>query len=93
MSALKHLEEDFGAKNLLLEGGAYINGSFFSMALVDELSLIVYPGIDGWHSNASVIGCHEGAIDGIQRRNKLELIGCEQLGAGYVWLRYRVHHA
>ena len=91
ISALRHLENDFGVKNLLLEGGAYMNGSFFSMGLVDELSLIVYPGIDGWHSNPGVIGCHEGAIDGIQRRNKLELVDCEKLGAGYVWLHYLVH--
>ncbi len=91
--ALRHLEQDFGAKHLLLEGGGTINGSFLSMSLVDELSLIVYPGLDGWFDSPSVIGCREGSIDGIQRRNRLELAGCEKLAAGHVWLRYIVHHS
>jgi riboflavin biosynthesis pyrimidine reductase len=45
--ALEALGEAFGLKTLLLEGGARINGSFLKEGLIDEISLLVYPGIDG----------------------------------------------
>ena len=38
--------DSFGLKTLLLEGGR-INWSFFKEGLIDEISLLVYPGIDG----------------------------------------------
>ena len=38
---------ELGIRRLLLEGGAEINGSFFAAGLVDELSLLVAPALDG----------------------------------------------
>lgn len=89
-SALKHLQEDFKAKHLLLEGGGLTNGSLIQMGLVDELSLIVYPGLDGNYDHPSVIGV-KGAECCALANNKLELIDCETVGDGYVWLRYKLH--
>lgn len=45
--ALDILSETFGVKRLLLEGGGGINGSFLSAGLIDEISLLVVPLIDG----------------------------------------------
>ncbi len=90
LSALKHLENDFGAKSLLLEGGAIINGGFFKFSLVDELSLIIYPGIDGKDEHPSFIECQCGE-EVPMANNRLELKSCETVGSGYVWLRYAVH--
>jgi len=45
--ALEELGKAFGLKTLLLEGGGRINGSFLKAGLIDEISLLVYPGIDG----------------------------------------------
>jgi riboflavin biosynthesis pyrimidine reductase len=45
--ALETLGESFGLKTLLLEGGGRINGAFLKEGLIDEVSLLVYPGIDG----------------------------------------------
>jgi len=56
-SALKHLEQDFNVKHMLLEGGAITCGNFLQMGLVDELSMIVYPGLDGESGHPSVIEC------------------------------------
>lgn len=41
---LKHL---FGIDRLMLEGGGFLNGSLLNEGLVDELSLIVVPMVDG----------------------------------------------
>ena len=88
-SAIKHLEQDFNAKSMLIEGGAITCGNFLQMGLVDELSLIVYPGLDGAEDHPSVIECR-GVVDPL-KKDRLELIDCETVGSGYVWLRYRVH--
>lgn len=90
-SALKHLEEDFGAKNMLLEGGAIINGNLLKMGLVDELSLIIYPGIDGKSDHPSIIECQCGEESPMEA-SKLELKSCETVGSGFVWIRYAIHH-
>ncbi len=90
-SALKHLENDFGIKSLLLEGGAMTNGALLKLGLVDELSLIIYPGIDGKTEHPSIIECHCGEETPMDK-NKLELKSCETVGSGYVWLRYVIHH-
>ncbi|MFV0483530.1 MAG: dihydrofolate reductase family protein [Bacteroidales bacterium] len=45
--AMDVLGEKFGFKKILLEGGGYINGEFLNAELIDELSIIMYPGIDG----------------------------------------------
>ena len=37
----------FGVKAVSLQGGGIINGAFLQSGLLDELSLVVYPGIDG----------------------------------------------
>jgi riboflavin biosynthesis pyrimidine reductase len=47
--AVSQLGEHFGIRTLLLEGGGHINGAFLQADLVDELSLLVVPGIDGRH--------------------------------------------
>ena len=59
------------------------------MGSVDELSMIVYPGLDG-ESGLSflVIEC-QGVVEPL-KKNRLELIHCETVGSGYVWLRYNI---
>jgi riboflavin biosynthesis pyrimidine reductase len=45
--AVDLLGEHFGIRTLLLEGGGHINGAFLEAGLVDEVSLLLVPGIDG----------------------------------------------
>ena len=45
--ALEILNQELGVKRVLLEGGGIVNGSFLRAGLVDEISLIVWPVIDG----------------------------------------------
>ena len=46
---MNRLGEHFGIRVLLLEGGGHINGAFLQADLVDEVSLLIVPGIDGRH--------------------------------------------
>jgi 2,5-diamino-6-(ribosylamino)-4(3H)-pyrimidinone 5'-phosphate reductase len=85
--AMDQLGEHFGIRTLLLEGGGHINGGFLAADLVDELSLLIVPGIDGRHDIPAV-------FDGVSpARNKavpLELKSVEQRHGGMLWIRYDV---
>ena len=88
--ALEKLGETFGLKTLLLEGGGRINGAFLKEGLIDEISLLVYPGIDGL-ARVSAIFEYVGSEDEQPAAGQsLRHIGTETLEGGTVWLRYLV---
>ena len=84
---LNQLGEHFGIRTLLLEGGGHINGAFLEADLVDEVSLLVVPGIDGRHDIPAV-------FDGVSPSRKtavpLRLKSVEQRGSDALWIRYEV---
>ena len=84
---LEVLSRDFGIRRLLLEGGAGINGSFFAAGLVDELSLLVAPALDGRFGHQDFVAFGEAGLAG---RIELALKSCETAGHGLVHLRYAV---
>jgi len=84
---LEVLARELGIRRLLLEGGAGINGSFFAAGLVDELSLLVAPAIDGRAGNQGFVEFGESGLAG---RMQLALKSCEALEHGLVHLRYAV---
>ena len=53
--ALTKLKNDFGIDTLVLSGGAVINGAFLKQNVVDGLSLVVAPYIDGNPKNKCFI--------------------------------------
>jgi riboflavin biosynthesis pyrimidine reductase len=87
IKAVNQLGERFGIRTLLLEGGGHINGAFLQAGLVDEVSLLLVPGIDGRHDIPAV-------FDGISpSRNTavpLKLKSIEQRGRDALWIRYEV---
>lgn len=48
--ALQKLKADFEIDNLILCGGATINGAFHEAGLIDEISLVMAPYIEGSHA-------------------------------------------
>ncbi len=87
--AMEVLYRDFGVKRLALLGGGTINGAFLKAELVDELSLILAPGIDGRSGQPAVF---DGMTDSPRFfPTELELTHAEPLPNGCVWLRYRVN--
>ena len=85
VQAVNLLGEHFGIRTLLLEGGGHINGAFLEAGLVDELSLLIAPGVDGRHDIPAV-------FDGISpERGKafpLRLKSVERRESDTLWLRY-----
>ena len=88
--ALQQLGSDFGVRLLLLEGGGRTNGAFLKAGLIDEISIIVYPGIDGLAGISSIFeyAGDPGELPAAGR--SLRLIAAETLEGGAVWLRYGV---
>ena len=85
------LKQDFDIDTLMVEGGGIINGTFLKAGLIDEISLVVYPGIDGLSSVPSIFEA-TGEDDSFPAQGQsLELLSMEGLLHGMVWLRYKVH--
>lgn len=88
--ALDILGQELPIKRLLLEGGGNINGAFLKAGLVDELSLLIMPAVDGL-DGVPTIFTYPGAKDATPQGVRLELMSVEQRAFGVVWLRYRFH--
>ena len=89
--ALDSIEKLFNVKTLLLEGGGIINGTFLEAGLIDELSVLIYPGLDGVYGSASIFG-YQGQNQAPAEHTHLELIAAQTLSAGMVHLHYRVQN-
>ena len=85
--AVSRLGEHFGIRTLLLEGGGHINGAFLQADLVDEVSLLVVPGIDGRHDIPAVF---DGVSPSRNTAVPLRLKSVEQRGGDALWIRYEV---
>lgn len=85
--AMNILADDFGVKRLAVTGGGHINGAFLAAGLIDEVSVMIGPGIDGRKGMASV-------FDGINELDRpatlLTLESVERVSESTVWLRYKV---
>lgn len=90
--ALETLRVEFGIEKILLEGGGYLNGTFLKDRLIDELSLLIYPGIDGLAGMATIFD-YVGETDSElpAKGQTMELLSSEVLSDGIVWLRYQFH--
>lgn len=76
----------FGVERLAVVGGGHVCGAFLSAGLVNEISVMVAPGVDGRSGMATV-------FDGISNPQappvRLKLLSVERVGRGTVWLRYQ----
>ena len=88
VKAVEQLREHFGIRTLLLEGGGHINGGFLQAGLVDEVSLLLLPGIDGRHQIPAV-------FDGVSHTKHaavpLKLKSMEKREGDALWIRYEVN--
>lgn len=86
---LDKLARLFPIQTILLEGGGHLNGSLLKAGLVDELSLLHVPTIDGAAASAAVF--EQGDAPGPAPR--LRLLAVQQRPHDVVWLRYAVEKA
>lgn len=85
--AMEVLREQFAVERLAVLGGGHINGGFLEAGLIDEVSLLLAPGIDGRSGQTAL-------FDGIEDKNRqpvsLKLASVEPLGNGTIWIRYKI---
>ena len=87
--ALEKLGRLFPIDTVLLEGGGHLNGSLLKAGLVDELSLLLYPVVDGAGTSAAIF--EQGPAPGPAAPGKL--LSVEQRADGILWLRYEMTRA
>ena len=93
LHALEAIGEGFQVERLCLQGGGTINGAFLKVGLIDEISLLVYPGIDGLSGIPSIFE-YKGASGEVPAAGRaLRHVLTETLDGGTVWLRYLVEAA
>jgi riboflavin biosynthesis pyrimidine reductase len=91
--AMDVLGDTFGIGTLLLEGGGTINGAFMKAGLIDEISVLIYPGIDGLAGAPSTFEYSGQTDDRPAAGRSLRHIATETLDGGLVWLHYRVEES
>ena len=87
--AVEILQSEFGVDRLAVVGGGKINGGFLQAGLIDELSLMIGPGIDGRDNQPAL-------FDGIPDKKdfmpvQLDFKEVYTFPNGVVWLRYNVN--
>lgn len=83
--AMEILRAEFGIERLSVTGGGNINAAFLKESLLDEVSMMWCPGIDGR-------GGMTAAFDGLPKDFppiKLKLMSVEKLGES-IWARYKL---
>lgn len=80
------LADELGLKRLIIEGGPTVSGSFINAGLVDEVSMLILPLVDGR-------GEHPASFEMPKETWKsptyLTLSSAEVQDGGGVWLRYK----
>jgi 2,5-diamino-6-(ribosylamino)-4(3H)-pyrimidinone 5'-phosphate reductase len=88
MKVMEKLSNLFFIKRLLLEGGGVVNGSVLDAGLVDEVSILQYPVIDGTFGTPSIFDIKKERPK--PPAGKFALASVEKLSHDIVWLRYKV---
>jgi riboflavin biosynthesis pyrimidine reductase len=91
--AMDALGETFGVETLLLEGGAGINGAFLKAGLIDEISVLIQPAVDGLAGVQSIFEYRGGPDERPGAGQALRHMSTETLEDGMVWLRYAIEPA
>jgi riboflavin biosynthesis pyrimidine reductase len=89
---LEILNRELGVKRLLLEGGGGANGAFLRAGLVDELSLVLCPAVDGAKGAPSVFDSQEPLTGPTAPVEAMTLESSTVIDGGAVWLRYRIRN-
>lgn len=86
--AMDILGKEFGVQRLAVVGGGKINGGFLYAGVVDEISIVIGPGVDGRTGQPSL-------FDGMQKSGTpvaLNLQSVKSYDDGAIWLRYKVRN-
>ena len=90
--ALEILHRELGIKRLLLEGGGITNGAFLRAGLIDEISLAIFPAVDGTKGAPSIFDSYNDEAGTPAPIRAMALEHSELLEEGILWLRYRLQN-
>ncbi|WP_283587810.1 RibD family protein [Limosilactobacillus viscerum] len=82
--ALEILGDKFGVQRVAVVGGGKINGGFLDAGLVDEVSVVIGPGVDGRTGQPSLFDGRPNS----RRVLPLKLKDVQSYDDGTIWLRY-----
>lgn len=89
--AVEILAEHFGVKRMAVVGGGKLNGGFLDAGLLDEISVMTAPGIDGRSGQPALF---DGRADGDAFLPlRLTYQSCRVLDNGVIWTRYTLPDA
>lgn len=86
--AVEILKREFGVERMSVVGGGNVNAGFLAAGLLDEVSILLAPGIDGRKGMAA-------AFDGLPVETEpflLKLENVKKYEDGALWLRYTVNN-
>ncbi len=90
---LDSLNREFGIARLIVEGGGRINGSMLKAGVVDELSLLLAPAVDGLAGGGALFDYDGAPDDATAKGLTLALLSSQAREGGVMWLRYAVGRA
>ena len=90
--ALETLNRELGIKRLEVNGGGVTNGAFLRAGLVSEISLAIFPAVDGAKGAPSIFDSRDDEAGAPAPVRAILLDSSEVLEGGGVWLRYRVEN-
>lgn len=79
------LGEELGCKRVIVEGGPQVSGSFLNAGLVDEVSVLILPLVDGRGEHPASF---EVSSEAWKQPTYLKLTAAQAQEDGGVWLRY-----
>jgi 2,5-diamino-6-(ribosylamino)-4(3H)-pyrimidinone 5'-phosphate reductase len=85
---LQKLYKLFGIKQLRIDGGGHVNGSFLKAGLIDEFSFVLAPLADGTIDNPCVFEVDEGF--GKRRATQFAIKSVKRIYDDFLWIRYNV---
>ena len=88
---LEAVGREFGIRSVSVQGGGILNGALLADGLIDELSLVVSPGIDGLSGIPSIFEYMVGATEYPAQGQRLQLLSASQREYGVMWMRYEFH--
>lgn len=83
---LKKLRKYYGLNNLMLGGGGILNWSFLSAGLIDEISIVMAPAVDGATNTARLFNSQ---FAGNPHAISFKPIKIKSYSDGTLWLRYK----
>lgn len=87
--AMEILYSEFRVERMAVLGGGHINGGFLAAGLIDEVSLLLAPGIDGRKGQTALF---DGIPDMDRMPVKLSLKSVDRMANDTLWIRYKTNY-